>query len=77
MFIFRFLCWFTFCQHKQLPMVAQFFKGYASLEITRPREVATDLTFLTGLVKGLLRVMGCFFLQHGIGGPVNAGKEES
>jgi hypothetical protein len=49
MFIFRFLCLFTFCQHKQLPMVARFFKGYASLEVTRPREVATDLTFLTGL----------------------------
>jgi hypothetical protein len=30
-------------------MVAQFFKGYASLEVMRPREVATDLTFLTGL----------------------------
>jgi hypothetical protein len=53
MFIFRFLCLFTFCQHKQLPMVAQFFKGYASLEVTRPREVATDLTFLTGLVTYL------------------------
>jgi hypothetical protein len=32
-------------------MVAQFFKGYASLEITRPREVATDHTFLTGLYR--------------------------
>jgi hypothetical protein len=29
-------------------MVAQFFKGYASLVVTRPREVTTDLTFLTG-----------------------------
>jgi hypothetical protein len=49
MFIFRFLCLFTFCQQQQLPMVAQFLKGYASLEVTRPREVATDLTFVTGL----------------------------
>jgi hypothetical protein len=39
---------FIFCQHKQLPMVAQFFKGYASQEVTRPREIATDPTFLTG-----------------------------
>jgi hypothetical protein len=30
-------------------MVARFFKGYASQEVTRPREVATDPTFLTGL----------------------------
>jgi WD40 repeat protein len=30
-------------------MVARLFKGYASLEVTRQREVATDLTFLTGL----------------------------
>jgi hypothetical protein len=30
-------------------MVAQFFQGYASLEVTQPREVAIDLTFLTGL----------------------------
>jgi hypothetical protein len=45
MFIFRFLCLFIFCQHKQLPMVAQFFNGYASPEVTRPREVATDPTF--------------------------------
>jgi hypothetical protein len=29
-------------------MVARFFNGYASLEVTRQREVATDLTFLTG-----------------------------
>jgi hypothetical protein len=50
MFIFRILCLFIFCKHKQLPMVAQFFKGYASLEVTRPGEVATDLTFLTGLL---------------------------
>jgi hypothetical protein len=28
-------------------MVAQFFKGYASPEVTRPREVTTDPTFLT------------------------------
>ena len=49
MFIFRFLCLLTFRQHKQLPMVARFFKGYASLEVTRQREVATDHTFLTGL----------------------------
>jgi hypothetical protein len=40
---------FIFCQHKQLPMVAQFFKSYVSQEVTRPREVATDPTFLTGL----------------------------
>jgi hypothetical protein len=26
-FIFRFLCLFTFRQHKQLPMFARFFKG--------------------------------------------------
>jgi hypothetical protein len=51
MFIFRFLCFFTFCQHKQLPMVAQFFKGYASLEVKQPREVATDLTSLTGFFR--------------------------
>jgi hypothetical protein len=50
LFIFRFSCLFTFRQHKLLPMVARFFKGYASLEVTRPWEVATDLTFLTGLV---------------------------
>jgi hypothetical protein len=31
-------------------MVARFFKGYASLEVTWQREVATDLTFLTGLL---------------------------
>jgi hypothetical protein len=49
MFIFRFLCLFIFYQHKQLPMVEQFFKGYASQEVTRPREIATDSTFLTGL----------------------------
>jgi hypothetical protein len=35
LFTFRFLCLFTFHQHKQLPMVAQFFKvcvagGYAA-----------------------------------------------
>jgi hypothetical protein len=29
-------------------MVARFFKGYAPLEVTRQREVATDLIFLTG-----------------------------
>jgi hypothetical protein len=53
-------------------MVAQFFKGYASLEVTRPREVATDLTFLTdyvikhfiqvifeNLVKGLFLKLFC------------------
>jgi hypothetical protein len=51
MFIFRFLCLFTFRQHKKLPMVAQFFNGYLSLEVTRPREVATDLTFLTFFSK--------------------------
>jgi hypothetical protein len=50
MFIFLFLYLFTFCQHKQLPIVAQFFKGYASLEVTQPSEVATDLTFLTGFI---------------------------
>jgi hypothetical protein len=42
------MCLFTFRQHKQLPMVARFFKGYALLEVTRQREVATDHTFLTG-----------------------------
>jgi hypothetical protein len=45
---------FIFCQHRQLPMVAQFFKGYASPEVTRPREVATDPTFLTGFFFSLL-----------------------
>jgi hypothetical protein len=45
MFIFPFLCLFTFRQHKQLPIVARFFKGYGSLDVTRQREVATDLTF--------------------------------
>jgi hypothetical protein len=33
--IFLFLCLFTFHQHKQFLMVAQFYKGYASLEVTR------------------------------------------
>jgi hypothetical protein len=56
MFILRFLCLFTFRQHKQLPMVARFFKGYASLEVTRPREVATDLTFLTGFTNKIYMV---------------------
>jgi hypothetical protein len=51
MFIFRFLCLFIFCKHKQLPMVAQFFKGYASPEVTWPKEVATDLTFLTSYLN--------------------------
>jgi hypothetical protein len=42
-------------------MVAQFFKGYASLEVTRPREVATDLTFLTGFgSKFKINYMGIF-----------------
>jgi hypothetical protein len=27
-------------------MIAQFFKDYTSLEVTRPREIATDPTFL-------------------------------
>jgi hypothetical protein len=35
-------------------MVAQFFKGYASPEVTQPREVATDPTFLTGLMGFLV-----------------------
>jgi hypothetical protein len=30
-------------------MVAQFFKRYALLEVMRQREVAMELTFLTGL----------------------------
>jgi hypothetical protein len=34
-------------------MVAQFFKGYASPEFTRPREVATVPTFLTGFSRML------------------------
>jgi hypothetical protein len=46
LFIFRFLYLFTFCQHEQLS--AQFFKSYASLEVTDQREVATDLIFSTG-----------------------------
>jgi hypothetical protein len=29
-------------------MVARFFEGYTSLEVTRQREVATDHTLLTG-----------------------------
>jgi hypothetical protein len=57
MFIFRFLCLLTFPQHKQLPLVARFFKGYAPLKVTRPREVATDLTFLTGLVTNLNHIV--------------------
>jgi hypothetical protein len=48
LFIFLFLCLFTFCQHKQLLMLSRLFKGYALLEVARPREFATDLTFLTG-----------------------------
>jgi hypothetical protein len=31
-------------------MVAPFFKGYALLQVTWPREVATDYTFLTGFL---------------------------
>jgi hypothetical protein len=31
-------------------MVTQFFKGYALQEITWPREIATDPTFLTGWI---------------------------
>jgi hypothetical protein len=53
LFIFRFLCLFTFRQHKQLPMIVPFFKGYASLEVTRQRVFATDLTFLTGFINRL------------------------
>jgi hypothetical protein len=34
LFIFLFLFLFTFRQHKQLSMVAQFFKGYTSLEVS-------------------------------------------
>jgi hypothetical protein len=49
LFIFRYLCLFTFRQHKQLPIVARFFKGYASLEVMQQREVTADPTFLTGL----------------------------
>jgi hypothetical protein len=44
LFIFRFSCLFTFRHHKQLPIVARFFKGYASLE---QWEVAADPSFLT------------------------------
>jgi hypothetical protein len=51
LFIFQCLCLFTFCQHK-LPIVARFFKGYASLEVMRQRDVAMDITFLTGLRYG-------------------------
>jgi hypothetical protein len=58
------LCLFIFCQHKQLPMVAQFFKGYASPEVTRPREVATDPTFLTGLCHILDMSFSPFFGPH-------------
>jgi hypothetical protein len=32
-------------------MVTRFFKGYPSLEVTRQREVATELTFLTGATE--------------------------
>ena len=48
LFIFQFLSLFTFRPHKQLPMVARFLKD-ALLEVTRQREVAADLTLLTGL----------------------------
>jgi hypothetical protein len=37
LFVFRFSCLFTFHKHKQRQ------------EVTRPREIATDSTFLTGL----------------------------
>jgi hypothetical protein len=47
LFIFRFTCLFTFCDHKQLPIVARFLKGYASLEVRRQWEVEADCTFLT------------------------------
>jgi hypothetical protein len=47
MFTFRFLCLFTFRQHKQLPMVARFFKGYASLEVMRQREGRNGPYFLS------------------------------
>jgi hypothetical protein len=39
-------------------MVAWFFKDYALLEVTRPREVATDLTFLTDFYLILLVIYG-------------------
>jgi hypothetical protein len=43
-----FFLFFSFRRQERLIMVVQFFEGYASLEVTRQREVATDLTFLTG-----------------------------
>jgi hypothetical protein len=45
LFIFRFLCLFTFCQQNSQWLR---FKGYALLEVMQQREVATDLTFLNG-----------------------------
>ena len=41
---------------RALPMVLRFFKGYALLEVTRPREVALDLTFLTGFTNKIYMV---------------------
>jgi hypothetical protein len=51
LFIFRFSCLFTFRHHKQLPIVARFLKGYASLEVRWQWEVAADCTFLTGFLS--------------------------
>jgi hypothetical protein len=42
---------FVYLSSTYLPMVAQFFKGDASLEVTRQREVAMDLTSLTGATE--------------------------
>jgi hypothetical protein len=39
-------------------MVAWFFKDYALLEVTRPKEVAADLTFLTDFYLILLVIYG-------------------
>jgi hypothetical protein len=45
LFIFRFSCLFTFHKHKQRQ------------EVTRPREIATDSTFLTGFLVAPLNQM--------------------
>jgi hypothetical protein len=46
-------------------MVSPFFKGYALLQVTWPREVATDYTFLTGFL-GFSPLFGMFILKKKI-----------
>jgi hypothetical protein len=43
-------------------MVAQFFKGYASQVVTRPREIATDPTFLTGFIEIVENSLVCIVI---------------